>query len=65
MSRLAISRAVGAAAVRRDRQLAGFWIALPPHARSQQRIDWTANSAVSLVIPTLTYPALAVTSYTP
>src|SRR5215204_1203148 len=32
---------------------------------SQQRIDCTANSAVSLVIPTLTKPALAVTSYTP
>jgi hypothetical protein len=32
---------------------------------SQQRIDCTANSAVSLVIPTLTNPVLAVTSYTP
>src|SRR5215469_15275692 len=32
---------------------------------SQQRIDCTANSAVSLVIPTLTKPALAVISYTP
>src|ERR1700720_661984 len=32
---------------------------------SKQRIDCTANSAVSLVIPTLTKPTLAVTSYTP
>jgi hypothetical protein len=32
---------------------------------SQQRIDCTANSAVSLVIPTLTKAELAATSYTP
>src|SRR6516164_1284975 len=31
----------------------------------QQPIAATANSAVSLVMPTLTKPALAVTSYTP
>src|SRR5271156_2360048 len=36
-----------------------------PIPSSQRRIEATANSAVSLVIPTLTQPALAVTSYTP
>src|SRR5262249_46465314 len=31
----------------------------------QRRTDSTANSAVSCVMPTLTHPSLAVTSYTP
>src|SRR5580700_8635806 len=48
---------IRAAAVRRNRQI--------PVRSSQQRIDCTANSAVSLVIPTLTNPVLVVTSYTP
>jgi hypothetical protein len=34
------------------------------HSR-QQRVDRTTNSAVSLVIPTLTKAALVVISYTP
>ena len=57
--------AIRAAAVGCDRQLTRIWIALAPHAFSHCRIEATANSAVSLVIPTLTQPALAPTSYTP
>ena len=37
----------------------------PPGTSKWNRIEATANSAVSLVIPTLTQPALAPTSYTP
>ena len=59
------ARSIRAAAVGCDRQLARMRISLSPISSSQRRIEATANSAVSLVIPTLTQPASAVTSYTP
>src|SRR5579864_9434568 len=59
------ARAIRPAAIRCDRQLSCIRIARPSHAFEPQRIDCTANSAVSLVIPTLTKPALANMSYTP
>ena len=60
------TRTVRAAAVGRDRQLAGLSdSAARPIFSSQVRMADTANSAVSCVMPTLTQPLFAAMSYTP
>jgi hypothetical protein len=58
-------RAIRAAAVRRDGEFPRPQTARCPMRSCHQRIHRTMNSAVSLVIPTLTKPALVVISYTP
>jgi hypothetical protein len=49
-----------ASAVTSSRRAAGY--SLLPAAFHQRRMDSTANAAVSWSVPTLTHPALAVTS---
>ena len=52
-------RAVAAAAVGRDEQVAALWdTSLRPSARHQPRMEATANAPVSWSVPTLTKPAL-------